>query len=422
MPEVVLTNVSGGLLNPLVGIELAFTKMNLIDEIKKDAFPGNGQLRRNISLYVARWLEAILSAPKLTSTNARPRKVVEIIALDHQHPLVSPYNKVFDWRIIGYYTDSDNIYGKTAGSKDSLQTVEWKVDPALQTPNDETAVQGDYVGRIRIVYKSDDVVLPTWHWDITLDHGCFEIQTCPTLVSHYNAFAFNVLEKHVMGCAKKSGLDDNSGMGGAQFNIDFATGLAGDYLMILHAIASTERSRAEFRKLKRKDNQRTLALTDNTAFNAAYIKENGRPTELAQNLGALMSQFTGAQKYYNGAWTHASWINDFFAPYRFLMRKYPTDQHLVQFVGGKARRFDVVKLIKAQDVNDAPYNEEIERFQALNITNIQNTTPTLRRVEFRDFFAIYDIDDLATAMSYAYNVLVEAHGRNQTREEEDLRT
>ena len=228
-----------------------------------------------------------------------------------------------------------------------------------------------------------------------------------------------------MAGADGAGLNDRSGMGGAQINVDFQTGLGGDYLMILRVIAATERSRGEIQKNKQRGSGLPFTLTEQTAFNAAYIQDEGRPKELAKELGALISGMIAQCGKTLIALTEVAWRNEFFWSYRFLMRKYPTDDQLRQFT--KLNRNVLVKKIhedtnfeklEENEPSNNPYNEEIERFQALNITNIRNKDESLRRVEFRDFNAIYDIEDLGMALNHVYSILVSARENHlkQTKE------
>lgn len=408
-------------LDPLVGLELAFTNAHLIDAVTKATFAGNATLKKELAGYVVRWLHAILCIDVPCSISP-PLCITEIVALEHQHPNVCPYNEAFDWGLI---CDRDNYQANSTCEK-NLEGIKWTIDPGLQSAFESRsgASKTLMAGRIRIKYEANrQGTKVKWHWDITLDHGCFEIQTCPTFISVLQQFGFSFIQHHVMHCADLIGLSDRSGMGGCQINVDFDTGLQNDYMMILRVIVQTERWRTRMRSQVSCFGQ-PLVLTGEISYNAAYLSDPDRPEGLLKELGLLIHNLTIDETKYGGAWERNEWFKEFFKVYRYLLRAYPTSTQVENLTEGSSLELiragiapDEVSAATPEDFAELediepPYNEEVERFQALNITNILNDDEHLRRVEFRDFRAVYDIRDLMRILQHVYAILLAARDKN----------
>lgn len=276
---------------------------------------------------------------------------------------------------------------------------------------------GDDLGRIRFAYTGLSVVAPrndefaderghdsleaaewasarklqpffsnqgTWWWGLTLDPAVFELQTDPTTWQVMQGTEVRtILETSIFQAARTLGLSADRGQGGGQINIDFTTGLEGDYNKILETLNSQE-TMAE--------RMSANPLAEGSSLNSPYIYQSGRVGISSADMEEAWKGLFG--KYRNKIDSGTEW-SEFLDEFRTLLKKYPSTEQ------GKSDWLTRTERFMTADT----HAEDVTHFQALNVGHIENADPASRRLEFRDFKAQANLDEILGAIDLAFSFM-----------------
>lgn len=235
----------------------------------------------------------------------------------------------------------------------------------------------------------------TWWWGLTIDPAVFELQSQPTtwqVINNTNVRSITTTS--IFGGATALGLKADKGMGGGQINIDFQTGLDGDYNKVLESINNLEKNKGEFEN---------SGLDESDDINAPYIYNSTR-VDFANNDTKVEAE-TIKREWDTIYKQHINKINDadawalFVTDYTNFLKKYPS---------AKQRAKDFEKRIEPF-FGENDHQDDIFHFQALNVGHIGKSDKDARRIEFRDLRAQKDIDDILAAMDLCFSVIPDAN-------------
>ncbi|SFD67285.1 hypothetical protein [Pseudoalteromonas denitrificans] len=416
----------------LCGVELDFTNDQLKYGINHNTYRDDGEICPNsdklVHLYLVDWIE------KIKGECENKDMYLEVEFLPHQDES-NQYRGAFSEKLLCEQLEKIKIYpepnteskqDKFFGIKDEIKefidekTLERQGITGNITRESLSDINWDInknrFGRVRIKIETNRY---EWYWDITLDSACFEIQTPPTPFKQYlkDGSALELINSTIFKCSKDAKLDSTDGEGGLQINIDFNTGLNNDYGNVLKAIISCEMKRESFKDAKQTTGKINLAV--NRSMHAAYLNEkrfmwinDPYTKDIATELSKLQLNLDENQQ--------KCWEEEFFPLYVMLMRTKPTEEQWRVYANNQLpKESKESQIMRGMSYNDfvkeadcknyltstGCYNDEIERFQAVNITNIGNINPETRRIEFRDFYSCYCEEDFLKCFEHVKSIL-----------------
>jgi hypothetical protein len=231
-----------------------------------------------------------------------------------------------------------------------------------------------------------------WWWGLTIDPAVFELQSSPTSWQVINnSEVRTVLTDTIFAGAASLGLTADKGMGGGQINIDFQTGLDGDYAKALETIKNLEEKKEDFENSN---------LDESDNINAPYIYGSSRvdfenkdkPVEKETLQKEWRKIYTKYKK--KPAMDKQTW-EEFLVEHSSFLRKYPS---------AKQREKNYLEDKEPFFTADA-HQDDIFHFQAVNVGHLSEDDENKKRLEFRDLRAQASVDEILRAIDLCFSTI-----------------
>ncbi len=284
---------------------------------------------------------------------------------------------------------------------------DWEVDVTDAGPNKDFGGGTGDLNMCRVEYKNSDNEVVFW-WQLSMDPGVIEIQTCPVTGSDMETGPISEIIQIIYARAKKANMI--AGDGGGHINVDFVTGFGEDYSLI----------------------PKILRATDIVIRNLKHIRDEKYP-RLVDIDNEKEDPFISTERVAMSADKKGNWVGDF--PMHDKEKDY-TDSWLTHVYKKGAKNKDTLKkfrdahaqwlllhptnaqLLKSKDPSakiigksDKEGLEQVIHYQAVNIDHLfeevtKDSDP--RRLEFRFFKAQASIQDIIDGIKLIAGIIAEA--------------
>lgn len=295
----------------------------------------------------------------------------------------------------------DHIYGKAFSTNNTTYGRKKFSYSNLKMREEEFSLEGMSQEDIESWYDTEETPLlepyyednGEWWWGITVDPAVFELQTLHTSWQVMNETQVaNIIDGAIFGAAGALGLTADKGMGGGQINIDFTTGFDGNYNKVLTALNNAETN---------KEAMEESGLDESDDLNAPYIYKSRRvdfedgDTDVDEEV--MKEKWKALFNKYNNKLVNAEDWGNFTGEFLALLKKYPSKRQRYR------NYLEQVEPFFGED----DHQEDIYHYQALNIGHLEHDSEAAKRVEFRDFRAQGNREQISNAIDLALNITPE---------------